>query len=193
MLLDAESEARRAVQVADQSGAVRERSLTRLTLSRVLTVAGRRESAEAVLNEIVGILENGATPLEDLIGEGTAIPMLLHSPAIDLSREFSDRRVEAPHIEWQTMLLEARVSPTDAALEPLRVAAGALTRLLAGLSAEDAIRYGKANPDAEVLYTEFGRLAVTEEDRRQLRMLSERASSFGDSQNGTLAAISGKS
>ena len=101
--------------------------------------------------------------------------------------------MDAPQIEWQTRLLQGSIRPPDQALEPLRAAAAALTRLLAGLTAEDAVRYGQANMDAEMLYQEFGRLAVTEEDKRQLRLLAERSSLQGSAQRNTLTAISGKS
>lgn len=190
---DAESEARRSVQVADQAGGVRERALTRLTLSKVLSAAGRQEQAEAILAEIVEILDTGATTLNDLLGENPDVPMLLRSPSVDLDRVFTDNRVDAPQIEWQTRMLQGSFRPSDKALEPLRAAAAALTRLLAGLTAEDAVRYGQANMDAEMLYQEFGRLAVTEEDKRQLRLLAERSSLQGSAQRNALTAISGKS
>lgn len=193
MLLDAESEARRAVQIADDSGAVRERALTRLTLSRVLVASGRREQAEAILHEIVVLLQSGAATLQDLLGDGQELPLLLRSSSFDLDREFSDRRVTAPAVEWEAGILGAKLRPADTTIEPLRTAAAALTRLLAGLSAEDAVRYGKVHPDADLLYREFSRLAVTAEDKRQLRLLANRASPQSDQVNGIHAVITGKS
>jgi tetratricopeptide (TPR) repeat protein len=193
MILDAESEARRAVQVADQSGAVRERALARLTLARVLSEASRGEQSEAILQEVVVLLQSGAASLEDLLGDSPKIPMLLQSATVDLRRVFADSRVEAPQIEFETKVLQGRLPGAGNALEPLRDAAAALTRLLAGLTAEDAVRYGKANPDTDVLYREFSRLAATDDDRRQLRLLADRAQLTGDMHSASLAAISGKS
>jgi ATP/maltotriose-dependent transcriptional regulator MalT len=192
-LVDAESEARLAVQVADRTGAVRERSITRLTLARVLAAAGRPDSAEAVLDEIVRLLQSGAATLSELLGDIDEVPLLLRSPAADIERVFSDKRVDAPAIEWEARALQGRTLPEDRAIEPLRIAATALTRLLAGLTAEDAVRYGKANPDTDIVYKEFSRIAATEEDRRQLRVLAERAALGGGQADSPLTAISGKS
>ena len=132
-------------------------------------------------------------PLDDLLGKDVDVPMLLKSPTVDLDQVFSDRRVDAPQIEFSAKALLGAVLPPEKAVEPLREAARALTLLLGAMTAEDAARYGKATAETEEFYREFGRLAQTDEDRNQLRILAERASPFGHSEGSPMAAISGRS
>lgn len=173
-------EARNAVAFAEKIGARREEVEARLTLAQCLWRTGDEAGAEAEAAAAVKLTRDGATDLARLLGaEARDLPTLLSREPLDLPRLFADPRLSIPAVEWQAHYLQGtlqarRLGPASAFVA-VRDAAVALSRLLSGLSPEDAEAFRRQHPQIAAVYEDLARFALTEEHRAEAQALLESA------------------
>jgi len=191
---EAEAEARRALDLAERMEDARNRMVAYLTLAQCRALQGDEEGAEEEAEKAIEVAQTGAVGLPRLMGEEIRnLPPLLKPPHIDLERLFAGRTVQLPAIEWQAHYLQGtlrakRLGPEQAYVA-MREAANALARLLAGLSAEDAIRFRQRHPHIAAVYQDLARFALTEADRQEARALLQGARWFTIGDGSDLPAL----
>lgn len=183
-LTEAIEEARRALRIAERIDAGREQVVAHLTLAQCYQRQGDEAAAEAEAQRAIEISQGGAVGLNALLGEGREnLPDLLRSPDLDIERLFAGRSLNVPALEWQAYYLQgtlrAKTLGPAAAFEAMRDAARAVTRLLSGLSGDDAVRFCRHHPQIADLYADLTRYAITEADRIEARALLQGSRGMG--------------
>jgi tetratricopeptide (TPR) repeat protein len=195
-LEQAETEARRALDIAEKIEANREVMAAHLTLARCRQLAGDEAGAEQEAHKAIEIGRTGAVGLSRLLGGKTSdLPPLLRSQPLNLEKLFAGRALQLPAIEWQAHYLQGslqakRLGPA-AAFGAMRDAANALAKLLTGLSNEDALRFRDRNPEIAGVYEDLARYALTEADQQQAAALLETAGRIGIGGRQALPALTG--
>jgi hypothetical protein len=179
-LSEAESEAYRALELAERIEASRDRMISHLTLAQCRRMRGDEAGAEEEVRKALDVAGNGAIGLARLLGnEERELPRLLQAPPIDLEKLFAGRALQLPALEWQAhylagSLLAKRLGPA-AGFSAMREAANALSRLLTGLTAEDAHHFRERHPEIAGVYEDLARYALTEADQQEARALLQSA------------------
>lgn len=187
-------EARAAVALAEKIGARREELVARVTVAQCLWRSGLEGDAEEEAAKAVDLTRQGAVGLARLIGEDAEhLPEILRRAPLDLPNLFSGRGLTIPAVEWQAHYLQGtlrakRLGP-EAAFVAMRDAATALSRLLAGLTPDDALSFSKLHPQIASVYEDLSRCALTDADRNEARALLEGARVFAGAGEGGQARL----
>ncbi|HZO91215.1 MAG TPA: helix-turn-helix domain-containing protein [Chthonomonadaceae bacterium] len=170
------AEAQKALDVATRTESAREQIAAHLTLARCYYFQGQEAAAENAAREALRLTSEGAVGLPRLMGkEAENLPALLCSPELDLHRLFAGRKLDLPGLEWQAHYLEGtllakRLGP-DAAFEAMRDAARAISRILNGLTGEEASAFQRRHPEVAAVFQDLTRFALTDAAQQEAKAL----------------------
>lgn len=175
-LHEAMEEAQRAQEIAERIDAPRDRLIAHLTRAQCYYLLGEAAEAEQETQKALEIARDGAVNLARLLGEDAQhLPELLRSGPLDLPKLFAGGSLQVPALEWQAYYLQGTLQAkrlgAEAAFEAIHHAARALSKLLAGLTMEDALRFRKQHPEIAAVYEDLARFALTEADQREAEAL----------------------
>jgi tetratricopeptide (TPR) repeat protein len=175
-LKEALEEAHRAQKIAERIDAPRERLIAHLTRAQCYYLLGEETKATQEVQQALEITRDGAVNLARLLGEEAQhLPALLRTGPLNLPQLFAGGSLQVPALEWQAYYLQGTLQAkrlgAEAAFEAMRNAAKALSKLLAGLTMEEALRFRKQHPEIVAVYEDLARFALTEADQHEAEVL----------------------